>query len=125
MSDPAPAPAGSSARAADRLPAQGEANPYGLTGNDPAYAGVHPRLPWLDMFLLGAAGLLPPGKAGAFVRAGLCRSFTCRKVRVRYGDIRLSVASALFLRVASRVAILLNVRYYWHAHILVLIAQLA
>jgi hypothetical protein len=48
--------------------------------NDSGYEGVDPRLPWLDLFVLQSAGLLPGGRAGAFVRAGLHRSFTAKRV---------------------------------------------
>jgi hypothetical protein len=49
--------------------------------NENGFKCVHPTLPWLDHFLLSSAGLLPYDEAiGAFVRAGLHRSFTARKV---------------------------------------------
>lgn len=48
--------------------------------NDNGFKGVDPTLPLLDHFLLSSAGVLPDDEIGAFVRTGLHRSFTARKV---------------------------------------------
>lgn len=47
---------------------------------DANYVGADPELPYLDRFLLGAANNINDTDVQAFVRAGLFRSFTARKV---------------------------------------------
>lgn len=51
--------------------------------SDENYKGICPELPWLDAFLLGSTDpATHDGEIGAFVRQGLHRSFTARKVRI-------------------------------------------
>lgn len=47
---------------------------------DANYVGADPELPYMDNFLLGAANVIREEEVQAFVRAGLFRSFTARKV---------------------------------------------
>ena len=49
--------------------------------HDPGYRHADPELPFLDDFTLKSTGVLADDKVSAFVRAGLHRSFTARKVR--------------------------------------------
>lgn len=54
--------------------------------HDPGYRHADPELPFLDRFTLTSTGVLADDHISAFVRAGLHRSFTARKVPLPPGS---------------------------------------
>ena len=54
------------------------------SARDANYVGTDPDLPYMDHFLIGAADVINDSEVQAFVRAGLFRSFTARKVSLAF-----------------------------------------